>query len=118
MTRKSPLLLSKLDRRRNKQAKGQINGGPLPKQLVPTPFPSPFSNMQIRQYYYKQRALSYHFKAAQAASALLNSSMDPARCPFRKGSHMLDESSRYYVQKLADAAERAFADRALLLDEN
>ena len=31
---------------------------------------------------------------------------------------MLDDSNRHYVQKLANAAERAFADRALLLDEN
>jgi len=40
------------------------------------------------------------------------------RSLIEQGSHMLDESSRYYVQKLANAAERAFADRALLLDEN
>jgi hypothetical protein len=40
------------------------------------------------------------------------------RSLIEQGSHMLDESSRHYVQKLANAAERAFADRALLLDEN
>ena len=40
------------------------------------------------------------------------------RSLIEQGSHMLDELSRYYVQKLANAAERAFADRALLLDEN
>lgn len=31
---------------------------------------------------------------------------------------MLNKSSKYYVQKLANTAERAFTDRALLLDEN
>ena len=40
------------------------------------------------------------------------------RSLIEQGSHMLDESSRHYVQKLTNAAERAFADRALLLDEN
>lgn len=31
---------------------------------------------------------------------------------------MLNEWNRQYMRKLANAAERAFADRALLLDEN
>ena len=30
----------------------------------------------------------------------------------------LDHSGKYRIQKLANAAEKAFADRALLLDEN
>src|SRR5437016_14076516 len=40
------------------------------------------------------------------------------RSLIEQGSHILDESSRHYVQKLANAAERAFADGVLLLDKN
>jgi hypothetical protein len=35
-----------------------------------------------------------------------------------QGSCSLDEKDRHRLQKLANAAEKAFADRALLLDEN
>ena len=31
---------------------------------------------------------------------------------------MLDEASKLHFQKLANAAEKAFADRAILFDEN
>lgn len=40
------------------------------------------------------------------------------RTLLEQSSHRLDNSNRHYVQKLANAAERAFADCALLLDEN
>ena len=40
------------------------------------------------------------------------------RTLLEQSSHMLDDSNRHYVQKLANAAERVFADRALLLGEN
>jgi hypothetical protein len=35
-----------------------------------------------------------------------------------QAGHPLDERGRHRLQKLANAAEKAFADRALLLDEN
>lgn len=44
--------------------------------------------------------------------------LTPLRTLLEQSSHMLDDSNRHYVQKLANAAERVFPDRALLLDEN
>jgi len=40
------------------------------------------------------------------------------RSLIEQDTHMLDEPSKHCSQKRANAAEKAFAERALLLDEN
>jgi hypothetical protein len=40
------------------------------------------------------------------------------RSRIEKNAHMLDKSSKHCLQKLAKAAEKAFAERTLLVDKN
>ena len=40
------------------------------------------------------------------------------RNQIEKDAHMLDEPSKHCLPKLANAAEKAFAERTLLVDEN